>query len=184
MLTRIERILAPTISALSCLACIAAMVSCNTATNTDLKCGAEKKWHGFPQAIGSNLEGGIRTIIFEAKNEPEDICSEEHAKPSYSVLANNPLEKLPDDIKVIASVSIPLRVATTKQMVNDGSGKYTADLDIGLASAYAGRPAYVNMQIKFEFASRGGYSVDSAYLYQHLLLTDMYLTYREYVAGL
>lgn len=163
------------------------VVRCGVAhagTDPDLDCGAEKSWHGIPQLIGSSLDGGVRKMIFQANNEPTDICSAQHAKPQFQALSRNPLTSFPSDMKVTASVQIPFVRASTATMVNNGEGVYKATVDVGLTQSFSGVPASIGMQIIYEFPQKGGYSVDSMYVYDHLLLNDIYLDYRVHIDGL
>lgn len=163
--------------------CSALILGCGPVTDADLKCGSEKNWHGIPHVVSSSSSGGTRRMVFQATDEPTDICSEEHAKPSYTALANTSSTKFADDIKITAIAGLPFVTPTSTAMVHDGKGKYSANLDVGLRQAYEGFPAHVSMQIVFEFPTRGGYELDSAYLYNQLLITDIYITYREHVAS-
>lgn len=167
------------------IAGLAALAACSGTQVTDLpleeKCGPPTEWFALIEIPRySSVEAGVRTMMYDTVGEPEDICSEEHAKPSFRALGRL-LKKLPDDIKLTAVSYVPLYSPRRQVMTFDASkSEYTAELEMGLAQAYKDKPGYIAMQINAEFPSRGDYSTDSAYLHQHLHFVTITLNYKTH----
>ena len=57
-----------------------------TSVLVDEKCGEQSQWSALIEVPRySSVDRGVRTMIYDTVGEPEDICSKEHATPSYRV---------------------------------------------------------------------------------------------------
>ena len=174
-----------TLMLLLSIAGLALLTACSDDQATDVlvdeKCGEATEWFALIEIPRySSVEAGKRIMIFDTVGEPEDICSKEHARPEFRGLGRS-LRKLPDDIKLTASTYVPLYTPRKQEMTFDNTkSEYTAAIEIGLDQAYKDKPGYIAMQITAEFPSRGGYSVDSAYLADHLHFVTILLKYKKH----
>lgn len=158
------------------------VIGCGVVTDPVIVCGQNKTYDHVLNVFNSDLNGTTREIYIEGPIEPKDICSREgHVTPTYFALAQDPVAGIPADIQLFGVARIPGYTQRSVALVNDGTGKFKGDVEIGLKQAYGEGAGYIIMQVLAKFPSRGDSKVDSAYLVSHVKEFHATLNYKEYL---
>ncbi len=166
--------------------CFLTLAACDKQGNVDptieTNCGHEEDW-GVSMGMlqHSEVNGFKRTLFFGVLSEPENICSEEHVKPVFTVVPARNSDLL-EDVKFTASAQVPGYQPRLAPMVYDAAkGEYRAEIEVGLQQAYKDKPASITMFILAEVPSQGYFEVDSALLRPRIGLMNVNMDYKVHV---
>jgi hypothetical protein len=159
----------------------------NGEVNVDTRCGGTIHWSDIMTApLYSSVENGKRIFIYTSDKEPEDICTEDHAKPKFHVdyftTYIDSIRNGKGDITLTGSVQVPLHQPRTQVMTpNLANNNADTQIEIGLRDVYPDKAGYITMQIIAEFPSRGDFTTDSTYLVNRIIGVQISLDYEKHV---
>lgn len=142
----------------------------------EAQCTRSKSWStlmGSAYVVYNDSGPNGRTVIFEDLSAPEDICADVHIHPTWEVTGNL------SGMRVYAK-SYWGGLFGDEVLMTGTSTKASATMEIGLKQAFGTKPAWVGLQVKVTFASKGSLEADLAWLAQQNVVSRIRLDYKEH----
>jgi hypothetical protein len=147
-------------------------------------CGESTTWDATMVTKDSRIAvygfdgAGNRTIThIPTIKEPEDMCGDEHVKVQYTAVFSP--SKPSTDIQVYGTATWSL-FGRTKLLSGTTDRNHVEE--IGLKQAFPSEPGYLLTSIQYVFPSQGGAELDSAWLAQRLVGSNIRIDYKKFKA--
>jgi hypothetical protein len=147
--------------------------------SADELCGVDTTWLSNlgTEPVSERLDplNNSRIFIFEDFNTPENICADEHSTAYFRLVLKD--NKFPADTKASGVAYWGANFIKTVTLKPGDTGLS----DIGLKQAFKDKPAWIGLQIIFEFPTQGSLQKDKEFFSEHVKECSITYYYSEHI---